>query len=118
MNRRARILRAGRFLALAFLVAATGCSSSLVGAWENTSEQKGESFYITNATFKDNGDYVATAKQGGEDVRLAGTYEFDGFKLKLKTAGKPERTYGATFIMMGPSLELRNGDQKQTLKKK
>ena len=96
----------------------TGCSNTLVGSWENTSEPEGQKFYLHNATFKDDGTYTASAKQGEENVRLAGTYEFDGFNLKLKTPGKPERKYGATYMMAGPTLQLSQDGNKQTLKKK
>ena len=96
----------------------TGCSNTLVGSWENTSKPEGQAFYLHNATFKDDGTYTASAKQGEENVRLAGTYEFDGFNLKLKTPGKPERKYGATYMMAGPKLQLSQDGNKQTLKKK
>lgn len=103
-------------LGLGFVTA--GCSSTLVGTWENTGKADDAKFVITNATFNDNGTYVASAKQGEENVRLAGTYEFDGFNLKLKNPGKPERKYGATYMMMGQTLEIRDGKDKQMLKKK
>ena len=103
--------------ALAFLM--TGCSNALVGTWENSGKAEGQKFVITNATFKDDGTYIATAKQGEEPAtRLAGTYQFDGFNLTLKQPGKPERKYGATFMMMGPSLEIRSDGEKQILTKK
>jgi len=95
-----------------------GCSSALVGSWENTTKPEGQAFYLHNATFKDDGTYTASAKQGEENIRLAGTYEFDCFNLKLKTPGKPERKYGATYMMMAKTLQLREGQNKQTLKKK
>lgn len=104
---------------IAFCFVFGGCSSSLVGTWENP-EPKADAgdFIINNATFKDDGTYVASARKGEESVRLAGTYEFNGFNLKLKTPGKPERSYNATYLMMGPTLELRDGEMKQSLKKK
>ncbi len=106
-------------LFVAIGVMTTGCSSSLVGTWENP-EPKADAgdFVINNATFKDDGTYVASARKGDETIRLAGTYEFDGFHLKLKTPGKPQRNYNATYMMMGPTLDLRDGDMKQSLKKK
>ncbi|RIK68082.1 MAG: hypothetical protein DCC65_04450 [Planctomycetota bacterium] len=112
-----------RGICLSCLVAvgfwSAGCSSSLVGSWENADPKADESgFVINNATFKDDGTYVATALNGTETVRLAGKYEFDGFNLVLKTPGKPERKYGATYMMMGPTLELRHDGAKQQLKKK
>lgn len=97
---------------------AAGCSNALVGSWENTTKPEGQAFYLHNATFKDDGTYTASAKQGEENVRLAGTYEFDGFNLKLKTPGKPERKYGASYMMVGQTLQLKEGESKQTLKKK
>lgn len=96
----------------------TGCGSAIVGTWENTTKPEGQSFYIHNATFKDDGSYTASAKQGEDNIRLAGKYEFDGFNLKLMQAGKPERKYSATYMMMGKTLQLREGQNKQTLKKK
>jgi hypothetical protein len=108
----------GLLLVVGMAVCATGCSNTLVGTWENASKPEGQAFYLHNATFKDDGTYTASAKQGDENVRLAGTYEFDGFNLKLKTPGKPERKYGATYVMAGPTLELKNGSNKQSLKKK
>jgi len=96
----------------------TGCGSTLVGAWENTGKAEESPFFIESATFKDDGTYVASARKGEDPVRLAGKYYFDGFNLKLQQAGKPERVYGATYIMAGPTLEIRDGKAKQTLKKK
>ena len=94
-----------------------GCNSALVGSWENATKPEGQSSYLHNATFKSDGTYTAAAKQGEENVRLAGTYEFDGFNLKLKQPGKPERKYSATCVM-GKTLQLCEGQSKQTLKKK
>lgn len=98
---------------------AGGCSSQLVGSWENADPKaEGADLVINNATFKDNGDFVASAISGTESVRLAGKYEYDGFNLILKTPGKPERKYSATYMMMGPTLELSQDGVKQKLKKK
>lgn len=107
----------GAMPALGFLVLACGCSQAIVGTWKTDPEPKDEAFYITNAQFKDDGSYTAVAKQGDENVRLAGTYQFDGMNLKLITPGKPERKYGATYMMMGPTLELRQDGKKMTMKK-
>jgi hypothetical protein len=98
-------------------VSVVGCNSALVGSWENSSKPEGQPFYLHNVTFKSDGTYTASAKQGEENVRLAGTYEFDGFGLKLKQPGKPEKKYGATNVM-GQKLELSDGKNKQTLIKK
>lgn len=97
----------------------SGCSSSLVGSWENMEpNSEGNSFVINSATFKDDGTYVASARSGTDSMRLAGKYEFDGFNLILNTPGKPERKYAATYLMMGPTLELKHDGASQKLKKK
>lgn len=101
--------------ALALLI--TGCGQALVGSWETTEKSEVKDFAIRNATFKDDGTYVASALKGEETVRLAGTYEFDGFNLKLKDPGKPERKYSAT-VVMGNTLKLKSGESKITMKKK
>lgn len=101
---------------LGAVLLSTGCNSVLVGTWKATEEPKGEGFALTTATFKDDGTYTAMAKRADETVKLAGTYDFNGAKLKLKTPGKPDRDYGATFIL-GGTLDLRSDGQKQTLKK-
>ena len=44
-------------------------------------------------------------------------YEFSGTSLKLKSPSKPDRVYKATYLMMGPKLELTIGDKKETMKK-
>jgi hypothetical protein len=98
-------------------ISVVGCNSALVGSWDNASKPEGQPFYLHNATFKSDGTYTASAKRGEENVRLAGTYEFDGFNLKLKQPGKPERIYGTTNVM-GQKLELSDGKTKQTLIKK
>lgn len=119
MNRMQMLQRVGLVGIVLCVAVTTGCSSAIVGAWENTEPSaEGADFVINNATFKDDGTYVASATQGKEQVRLAGKYEFDGFNLLLKTPGKPERKYGATYMMMGPKLELRGENAKQVLVKK
>jgi hypothetical protein len=104
-------------LGIACLFFCGACSQTLVGNWKTDPEPKGESFYITNAQFKDDGSYTAIARQGDENVRLAGTYEFNGMNLKLVTPGKPERNYKATYLMMGPTLELTQDGKKISMKK-
>jgi hypothetical protein len=101
---------------LAAIIAGAGCNAALVGTWKTDSPAAGDGFAISTATFKDDNTYTAAAKEGDQNVRLAGTYEFNGFNLKLKTPGKPDRTYGA-MVVMGNTLELNSGDKKVTMKK-
>jgi len=102
------------FIALGLL---SGCSSALVGTWKADAAPEDAGFYIKSATFKDNGDFVAAARKGDETVRLAGTYEFDGMTLRLKTPGKQERTYPATYLMVPPTLRVTQDGQTVDLKK-
>ena len=113
-------MRTSRRLTIVILVlgigAVAGCNAALVGSWRTDPVPQGEKFYITTVTFKDDNTYTAAAKEGDQNVRLAGTYEFDGFHLKLKTPGKPDRSYGAT-VYMNRTLKLSAGDKNVTMKK-
>lgn len=104
---------AATFLFVSVLV---GCNSTLVGTWRAEPPPKDERFAIASVTFKDDNTYTGAAMEGSQSVRLAGTYDFNGFDLKLKTPGKPDRQYKATVIM-GKTLEMRKDDTKVTLKK-
>jgi hypothetical protein len=99
------------------LFAASGCSSAIVGTWKTDPVPKDGTGYLLQATFKGDGKFEATTKDGESTAPLKGTYNFDGFKLTLKEAGKPEQTYGATYIMMGSKLDLKQGEKKFTMKK-
>ena len=103
-------------LTLAAVPILVGCNSVLHGTWKADPLPKDEPFYIIEAQFKDDGTYKAAAKKEDEFVKLAGTYDFDGFRLKLKSPGKPDREYGATYIL-GGTLKLTSGDKKLTMKK-
>ena len=108
----------GSFLALA-LAMVVGCSGALVGTWKAEAPLKdANELSLNTVTFRNDGTYSAVGKKGDENMNLAGKYEFNGFNLKLKSPGKPEKTYGATYMMMGGGkLELKSGNSKQTLKK-
>ena len=101
-------------LAIAPLV---GCSSSLVGSWSPDPANDGDADgWFRQVQFKKDGTFNAISRQHGESVPSSGKYEFDGFNLMLKSPGRPERSYRATYIM-GGKLELKDGDRRQTLKK-
>ncbi len=101
---------------LVTITALVGCNTALVGTWKADAAPACEKFYIQTATFKDNNTYTAAAKEGEQSVRLAGTYEFNGFNLKLKTPGKPDRAYGA-MVMMGKTLELKSDGKTMKMQK-
>lgn len=117
--RTARIASLAAF-ALVLMINATGCSSLLVGSWKADPVPAGEPYYIMQAEFKDDGTFTAIAKKGGEtQPPLKGKYEFNGFALKLQSAGKSgDRSYPAQLRGWGSStLQLTVNDKKHTLKK-
>ena len=105
------------FLAvIPILAILSGCSSLLVGDWRAAPAPDDADLYINTTKFKSDGTYTAIAKRSGEDVLLAGHYEFDGFNLKLKSPGKEERVYRASYLI-GHKLALTVGEKKYILKK-
>ncbi len=107
---------AGTTLILALGLAPAGCNSALEGAWKTDPVPEGEAFYIIEAQFKEDGTYTASARQGEALLRLAGTYDFNGFTLRLKTPGKPMRKYSAVYLV-NKRLRVSSGDQTFTMKK-
>lgn len=94
---------------------AAGCNGALVGSWKADPEPKDMPAYIGSASFKNDNTYTVVEKKGEAVEKFAGTYEFNGFSLKLKSPGKPDRVYKAMNVF--GKLELTVGDKKQTLKK-
>lgn len=105
--------------AMAIGVSSLGCSSSIVGAYDGGEMKEGTPFHIARATFKEDNTFTAYAKRpGSEGQVLNGTYDFNGFKLELKQAGKPVRSYGATYHAFTKTLHVKGDDgAEQTLKK-
>lgn len=106
----------GTLLALACFVIPAGCNSPLVGSWRADPAPEDESFFINTARFKDDDTFTAVAKRGEDDIMLAGAYDFNGFKLTLKSAGKTPRVYPATYYLNG-TLELTVDGKKYKMKK-
>ncbi len=104
---------AATFVLLPIAAALVGCNGALVGTWRAEPVPKDD---VQTITFKNDNTYTAAALEGNQSVRLAGTYDFNGFNLKLKTPGKPERDYKAKVIMFR-TLELKKDNKKVTLKK-
>ncbi|HVP10426.1 MAG TPA: hypothetical protein VMV94_04465 [Phycisphaerae bacterium] len=117
MKTRCRSLTATVSILFVFALLTAGCGGALVGTWKADPEPKDMSAYISSVTFKSDNTYSAVEKKGDAMDKFAGTYEFNGANLKLKSPGKPDRTYKALYEMMGPKLDLTVGDKKQTLKK-
>ena len=108
--------RSTSLLLMLAIAAVAGCNSALVGTWKSDPPPKEEGFAIQQVTFRNDNTYAATAREGPQNVSFAGTYEFNGMQLKLKTPGKPDRAYGA-MVVMGRTLELKKDNQKVTMKK-
>ena len=96
--------------------AASGCSSSLVGAWSPTADTVQEGEY-SSMQFRSDGSFSAVSMRSGKESLTNGKYEFDGFALSLKPPGKAMKSYRATYIMNG-TLTLKGDGIDQTLKKK
>lgn len=92
-----------------------GCNSTLIGSWKADPAPEDESFFINTARFKDDGTFTAVAKRGEDDIMLAGGYDFNGFKLTLKSAGKTPRVYPALYYLNG-TLELTVDGKKYKMK--
>lgn len=103
-------------LVLAVSLGAAGCNSALVGSWKAEPAPEEESFFINTARFKDDDTFTAVAKRGEDDIMLAGGYDFNGFKLTLKSAGKAPRVYPATYYLNG-TLDLTVDGKKYKMKK-
>ena len=103
-------------IVLPALVAASGCSSTLVGSWSSDPNATSSETIFRQVQFKKDGTFNAVSQESGRSMPSSGKYEFDGFTLILRSAGKPERAYKATYVV-GGKLELRNGEQRQTLRR-
>ncbi len=103
-------------LGLALLTSATGCSSLLVGTWKAEKAPAGVPYYIQQVEFTKEGTFTAIPRRGGEaQPPPQGQYDFNGFTLTLRSAGKAEdRTYRAA-LWGGNKLELQVNDQKHYL---
>ncbi len=102
-------------LVLAAFSIPAGCNSALVGSWKADTPPEGESLFINTARFKDDDTFTAVAKRGEDDIMLAGGYDFNGFKLTLKSAGKTPRVYPAAYYLNG-TLELTVDGKKYKMK--
>ncbi len=111
-----RIETTGLFMTVVVALAGTGCNSMLVGNWKTEPVPENAPFYIIQAEFNPDGLYQATANKDGEILSLRGVYDFNGFGLTLRSAGRPPRSYRAS-CWFGRILKLRHGESKLTMRK-
>ncbi|MFQ6049021.1 MAG: hypothetical protein ACE5K7_06625 [Phycisphaerae bacterium] len=101
---RARIALAG-----ALLLCASGCGRILVGQWKGVEVAGGDKtkFSFGTAEFNEDGTFKAIATIDRKRQNLAGTYTFDGFRLKLLT-NQGEQVYPALYNVFERSLTLKH----------
>ncbi len=94
----------------------TGCQGALVGDWHMVeAAQPRQVFTIDHASFRNDGSYTATTIVEGVTHNDTGTYEFTGFKLRLRPQGGGQRTYTAA---LGPRrLNLADGKRRVVLER-
>ena len=91
------------------MITLSGCGRALVGTWHTESIAPPESarhFELARVTFNEDGTYTAAATCQGKSRQDNGSYQFDGFKLKLETKDGKARTYGATYNSFTDKLEM------------
>jgi len=97
---------------LSLTLFASGCTSSLVGAWTPSGGEAGEGAF-KQIQFRDDGSFSAVTSLNQKDVLSAGKYSFDGFILTLKPPGRASHSYSAKYIMGGQlTLSADGVDQK------
>jgi hypothetical protein len=113
MTRTARLAAVG----LALLCMA-GCGRLLVGHWKGAdlANQDKTVFSFATMQFNEDGTFKGVATLEAKNQDLAGTYQFDGFKLKLDTQqGRQE--YWASYNMFGPDLLVKHDHNKAKLER-
>jgi uncharacterized protein (TIGR03066 family) len=109
-------------LAAAFALTASARAddtAKIVGKWEVT-KSGGETPMGTQVEFTKDGKMVAMANLDGKEVKLTGTYKFDGKKLKVDLKlgeDKIEHEFAVKF-KSDEEMELIDGDKTDVLKKK
>ena len=99
-----------------FMPVLAGCQGAIQGDWHMIEAVPSKQvFNLDDATFRPDGTYTATTTFEGRTNTESGTYEFNGFKLKLEPKGGGLRTYTAS-LQMG-RMELADGQRHVTLAK-
>lgn len=108
----------GIALGIAFAACACGCSQALVGTWKTEPVPKDVPNYIVQAKFNKDGTYEAAMRGDAEATTpQKGQYEYNGFSLKLKTPGKTEQVYPATYFIIGDKLQVKQDGKSYMMKK-
>ena len=94
-----------------------GCQGAVVGSWylEKAIPNR-EVLSFKDVYFEKDGSFAATTTIEGLTTRETGTYEFNGWQLKLRPKAGGQRTYSA--ILRGRRLEITSGQRKVVLRKR
>jgi uncharacterized protein (TIGR03066 family) len=94
-------------------------AAKLVGKWEVT-KSGGDTPVGTVADFHKDGKLTVALNLDGKEVKLAGTYKFDGKKLNVKLMqGEDKIEHDLDVKFKGADeMTLSDGDKTDTLKKK
>ncbi|MCK4341986.1 MAG: lipocalin family protein [Phycisphaerae bacterium] len=93
-----------------------GCKGAIAGEWHLVKAVPNrEVFSIDNATFSRDGTFSATTTIEGLTTDEKGTYDFNGWQLKLRPQAGGQRTYSTTRKV--DRLEIRDGKRTVVLKK-
>ncbi len=103
-------------LAVAALPTLPGCQTALTGDWYMVQAiPNRDTFAIDKATFRGDGTYTATTTIEGLTQTETGTYDFIGYKLRLRPQAGGQRTY--TTVLKLNRLEVMDGPRKVVLQK-
>lgn len=93
-----------------------GCQRAVVGNWHLAEAiPNRQVFCVDEASFRSDGTFSATTTIEGVTTQERGTYQFNGFMLKLRPQAGGQRAYPTT-LKLG-RLEIIDGSHKVILKK-
>lgn len=112
--------RAARYLPLLLMLLAApllGCRGALVGRWFLTDATPSrQEFAIDNATFHQDGSFLADVTIDGKTIRELGTFDYNGVNLTLRPAAGGQRKYEASLVI--DRLELTDAKRKVVLERR
>ncbi|MCG3125303.1 MAG: hypothetical protein CHACPFDD_00121 [Phycisphaerae bacterium] len=104
-------------LLAALLASQAGCRGALVGRWFLTDVAPSrQEFAIDNATFHQDGSFLADVTIDGKTIRELGTFDFNGVRLTLRPAAGGQRKFEASLVI--DRLELTDAKRKVVLERR
>ena len=100
------------------LLCLTGCGKTLLGHWKGVEVSGGDKSQFSFGTmeFNDDGTFKGIATIDGQKKALAGTYHYDGLRLKLNTQQGLHK-YWTFYNFLGPSLSLKHQGLKAKIER-